>query len=319
METATRIGIVSTPERLEWEALSHEARRRGVEPLLLDLSGEAVHEEIDLVNGRFRNLDLDSMDAWFVITLGNRAPRFMRYGAESEEEWEDYYDAYHDHIMTENRNFGARAGLLLYLARRSLVVNPFPTYRFHAMKVMEMAVLLSEGYPIPPFISSNEPEALKAFIRAQGGEALYKPHVGGTMHTTFVTEEVIDDVAESLSYRPVLLQRFIRGYNVRAYVLGNDFLGAARIVHDEQYADSRVSQEDVVVVELPDELKEMSVAIARRHGMIFSGLDFQYCPEEDRYYLLEANSSPMFVNFETLSGIPVTGNLIHFLSHADPS
>jgi glutathione synthase/RimK-type ligase-like ATP-grasp enzyme len=313
METGPSIGVIGSLNRAESRAVMEEAARRGAGAMLFDLSKDEVLETLDLRTGRLLGLPLEGFAGWYVNTMGNRAPRFRREAADSEAEWEAAGPLYHEYVGTENRRYERRASLLMALEKMAPVVNPLDTYRWHATKVFELHALAQAGFRVPEFVSSNDPEALKAFIRSCGGRALYKPHVGGTMCATLVDAAVIGEVAPSLRLRPVLLQRFIPGFNIRAYVAGDRFVGAARILQDEAVADSRVAPEGVEVWDLPEAERRTALDAARHHGLAFSGIDFQYHAGENRYYLLEANSSPMFVNFERLTGVGVTEALVRLL------
>lgn len=313
METRPRIGVIGTVNRPESRAVMEEVSRRGAEGVLFDLGLDEVLDSLDFARGRLLDMPLESFSAWYVNVMGNRAPRYMRGAAPTESEWEAGHADYHAHIEAENRRYERRAGLLMILESLAPVVNPPATYRWHARKAFELQSLWEAGFPVPEFISSNDLEALKGFIRSCGGRALYKPHVGGTMCAVLVEERSLDEAAESLHFRPLLLQRFIPGFNVRAFVAGNRFLGAAKILQDASIADSRAGQQGVEAWEIPEENRRMAVDAARHHGLLFSGVDFQYHAEERRYYFLEANSSPMFVNFERATGIPVTEALVRLL------
>ena len=63
---------------------------------------------------------------------------------------------------------------------------------------------------------------------------------------------------------------------------------------------------------LPSETEEMCRAIARRLGLVWTGIDFRLTPS-GVYVFLEANPSPMFKGFEKYSGLPLTESLAALL------
>ena len=60
--------------------------------------------------------------------------------------------------------------------------------------------------------------------------------------------------------------------------------------------------------DLPPEVAEQSLQIARALELLWTGIDFRRTPN-GRYVFFEANPSPMFIGFEQRTGLPLTDSL----------
>jgi glutathione synthase/RimK-type ligase-like ATP-grasp enzyme len=111
-----------------------------------------------------------------------------------------------------------------------------------------------------------------------------------------------------------MVQERIVGDNLRAFVIDGSAIGAAEIISrgggetDTRRGDIRVRR-----VELPDEAARIAVTAAEHWGMIFAAIDFMIDARSGRYIILECNSAPFFVNFEKMTGIPVSSRLADYL------
>ena len=111
-----------------------------------------------------------------------------------------------------------------------------------------------------------------------------------------------------------MVQEFVEGDNVRAFVLGGEVIGAAETVSFEGAAtDSRRGEIRVSRVTLPEEAARTAVRAAALWGMPYTAVDFMRDEASGRYLLLECNSSPFFVNFERRSGCDISGRIADYL------
>ncbi|MCK4642647.1 hypothetical protein KAU32_03325 [bacterium] len=301
------VGIFGKKDNKEVLAVKEKLEELGAETEILDLTDYPADPRPfmtgeDMMIG---DVNADSLYSVYVNSLCLRGYPFLHT---PKDKWDEYYASYLHYVSREKENSSFRYSYINYLILKGcLVLNAPSTYNYHAMKVYEYFRLEKRGYKVPETISGSDPERLKAFIRRMGGKALYKANVGGYLHTVLVDEAVIDDVAESLTVRPVILQRYIKGYNIRCFVLEDSFLGAAKIIQTDEFVDSRVDSKGLEVVEMPEDVKKTAIDAVRDQGLIFSGLDFMVSEEDGEYYLLEANSSPMFANYENMTGLDIAG------------
>ena len=66
---------------------------------------------------------------------------------------------------------------------------------------------------------------------------------------------------------------------------------------------------------LPDAMLDACRQIAKRLGLVWTGIDFRLSTAGE-YVFLEANPSPMFIGFEEQTGLPLTDALANLLEQA---
>ena len=111
-----------------------------------------------------------------------------------------------------------------------------------------------------------------------------------------------------------MVQEFVEGDNVRAFVLDGEVIGAAETVNlDGAATDSRRGEIRVSRVTLPEQAARTAVSAAALWGMPYTAVDFMRDEASGRYLLLECNSSPFFVNFERRSGCDISGRIADYL------
>ncbi len=307
------IGIIGSKDNSEIKLIKKNLEGRGIEVVILDLTNFPEDFKVDIENKNFsiNSIDLNKLDGLYINSLLIKGFPFK--DNISAQDWIEKYNKFREYQVIEREKTAFKYAVISYLISLGKVVVNHPlTYEYHSMKIFEYYLLSGMNLKFPETITSNDPETLKQFIRKHNGSALYKANVGGYLHTTLLDENVIDEIAESLTVRPILLQQYIKGYNIRCYVIDDYFICAGRIYQDETYVDSRMGFKGVELIELPGEVIEKVLAISKKQNLIFSGIDLMYSETEKEYYLLECNSSPMFNNFEKYSGAPIAEKLTDY-------
>jgi glutathione synthase/RimK-type ligase-like ATP-grasp enzyme len=204
-------------------------------------------------------------------------------------------------------------GLLLSILR-SLesagipVVNPAPSMRIHGRKPYQLSVFADAGLPIPETLTTNDPDAVRAFVD-EVGDAIFKPVAGGG-HARPVDDGDLDgDRLSKLANAPVQFQERLDGDVLRLFVVDGDVVATGRIVSDE--LDYRQADHDVVEHDPGPAVRSAAVKASETLGLRFSGVDV--IVEPDRFGLLEANPSPMFAGFDDLAGTDVAEALAAYL------
>jgi glutathione synthase/RimK-type ligase-like ATP-grasp enzyme len=222
----------------------------------------------------------------------------------TKEEWIARYGKYWEYVTNERENLSLKHSMIRMLSREKFVVNPYDSFMYHRLKPLQLWLFKKNNLPVPDFVAGNEPSAVKV------GETICKALAGG-IHAELIDDKNFEDYKNMLVTRPGLFQKYIKGKNIRAYVVGDSFLGAGELISGPQI-DSRIEQKGVKVVEVPKEVKEVAIKAKELLGMHFSGIDF-ILSDKGEYYLLECNPSPMFYGFELITKIPVSQKLADFL------
>ncbi len=191
-------------------------------------------------------------------------------------------------------------------------VNGWRGYQLHQTKPAALALVAALGVPVPATILGNDPEAVRAFA-ARYPRCIFKPVQGGA-HTRRVTVgHLTDENLQSLAIAPVTLQEEVPGTNIRAFVIGRRLLACEIRSGDVDFRDS--DDPHIVPHTLPAAVQRQCFAAAEALSLVWSGIDLRLTPE-GRYVFLEANPSPMFLGFESRSGLPLTDSLADLLLEA---
>ena len=191
-------------------------------------------------------------------------------------------------------------------------VNSFDAIRFHREKPRQLAAVAAIGITIPETYVGNDADAVRTFC-ASHQHCIFKPVTGGDYATSVGPGHLSDEhLNRSLSQSPITLQRFVRGTNVRSYVIGDSLYSAEiRSSLDDFRLDPN---SEIKPIELPDDIANQA-RLARQHlGLSWTAIDWRR-DEEGKYFFLEANPSPMFVNFERRTGYPLSARLASLLVH----
>jgi hypothetical protein len=188
-------------------------------------------------------------------------------------------------------------------------VNGWRGFQLHQTKPAQLAMVAALGVPVPATLLGNDPDAIRAFAAAHP-RCIFKPVQGGA-HTRPVTPaHLSDENLRNLAFAPVTLQEEVPGTNVRVFIAGQRVLACE--VRSE-YLDYRDSDDPVIVPHpLPPEVAQQCLLASSALDLLWTGIDLRLTPE-GRYVFLEANPSPMFVGFETRSGLPLTDSLAALL------
>lgn len=188
-------------------------------------------------------------------------------------------------------------------------VNGWEGFQFHQTKPAAFAAVAELGVETPATLLTNDPIGVRQFLE-QHKKCIFKPVQGGA-HTRRITEaDLTDEHLANLNYAPVTLQEEVEGTDVRVFIAGERVL-ACQLETDA--LDFRDDQEAAITpVELPPEIVEQSIRIARRLNLLWTGIDYRRT-DDGRYVYFEANPSPMFIGFEEYSGLPLTDALLDLL------
>lgn len=308
-----RVGLIGPSDREELNRLAIRLEERSAEGVILDSRKDPA---IRIAGGKESacGVDLTGFHAFYVADLG--LPRSVVKREDGEPDIEASARA----LSASRRHLVAWNTLLARLATRCPVVNPPHTHDLHSLKPWEMSVYARCGFPAPVTISTSDAQALLELPGDPPGGFIQKGMAGGYGYTeSFTPPESLDEARELLRSGPVMIQERIEGENVRAFVLDGEMIGAAEVItRDKDETDSRRGDTRIRRVELPEEAARVAVAAASHWGLLFTAVDFMADARVRRHVILECNSAPFFVNFEKMTGIPISSRLADYLVGRGP-
>jgi glutathione synthase/RimK-type ligase-like ATP-grasp enzyme len=304
-----RVGLIGPRERPELERLAIRLEERGGQAVFIDPSRAASIE----MNGptlRACGEDLSSIAAVYVADL--RLPSPISASPDGGLDPGATRLAMH----RSRRQLAAWNALFARLAGDGcLVVNPPAAQELHSVKPYEISAYVRRGLPVPRTLATTDASAVARLGATREIRWVIKGMVGGYSHTErFDPPSSQDDAERLLASGPVQAQELIEGDNVRAFVVGGEYLGAAEFIPlDGTEIDSRRGKARLRRVELPEPAVRHAIAVAELAEMTFAAVDFIREEGTDRYVVLECNSAPFFVAFEASTGIEVSGRLANHL------
>lgn len=199
--------------------------------------------------------------------------------------------------------------LLISWQRRGVpIVNPPEVDAQHSRKPAQLQMLVDAGLPVPRWLATNDPKAVRRFLR-EVKRVVYKPLAGGARVQELTPADLTTERLSGLDLAPVLFQELVSGTPLRVYVVGRHVIGAAAIHSDA--IDYRGRETAVEPVRLTRDEHRASLAAARACGMAFAGVDLMRTAAG--FYILECNPSPMFASIEQITGMDVAGPLADYL------
>ena len=220
------------------------------------------------------------------------------------------------------------------LSETAFWVNPFDSSRRARSKLAQQQEARRAGLHVPPTLYTNDPDRVRAFLRAHGGRAVYKSYsqsglwkVKGDafamLFTALLTEEELpgDEVLRATPgiYQPCLA----KAYELRVTVMGQHVF-AAKV--DSQAMtlgklDWRRSFDDMHLrfapIELAPELDRAILRLMEGMGLVFGCLDFIVTPEGEHVFL-EVNEMGQFLFVEEYTGLPLLDAFCELLLQGRP-
>ncbi len=219
----------------------------------------------------------------------------------------DLPDAEESYIAA-NDSRGLFESVLIRLPARW--VNGWRAFQLHQTKPVQLAMVAALGVPVPATLLANDPEAVRRFA-ADHPRCVFKPVQGGAHTRRLTPAHLDDDNLRNLALAPVTVQEEIVGTNVRAFVAGERVLACEVRSESLDFRDDGDPQ--ITPHDLPDDVAAWCLRAARALELLWTGIDLRQTPE-GRYVFLEANPSPMFLGFESRSGLPLTTSLAALLT-----
>lgn len=189
-------------------------------------------------------------------------------------------------------------------------------------KMWQLKLAAQLGLRIPRTCMTNDPERARAFIDAEGQQAIFKPF-SATPSTWRETRLVRDDELELMDLvrlAPVIFQELIPGgVDLRVTIVGTSVFAAEIRAGESGYEfDFRVDTAHAPITEhrLPQPVQERLLRLMRRLGLRYGAIDLRLAPDGD-YVFLEINPAGQWLFVELATGQPISAALAELMSDLD--
>jgi hypothetical protein len=189
-----------------------------------------------------------------------------------------------------------------------IIVNRPSAMASNSSKPYQSELIKKCGFLVPDTIVTTDPDRVMRFWEANG-DVIYK---SVSNRRSMVRRLHVDDIAriQAVTSCPTQFQQFISGRDFRVHVL--DKLTFACSIRSEA-DDYRYSSDTLMIaIDLPPELKSRCLALTRKLGLHFSGIDLRETSNGE-WFCFEVNPSPGYTSFISTAG-ELTNALADFLT-----
>ena len=175
------------------------------------------------------------------------------------------------------------------------------------------------GIPATTFVREKK-DVLPAIARVGGAPVIIKliegtQGIGVLLAETEKSAEAIIELLQS-QRQNVLIQKFVaesKGKDVRAFVVGDQVVGAMRRVAQGQEFRSNVHRGgQTESITLDDNYRETAVRAAQIMGLKVAGVDM--LEGKDGPQIMEVNSSPGLEGIETCTQLDIAGSVVDYMA-----
>ncbi len=213
-------------------------------------------------------------------------------------------------------------------ATRCFQLDPLRAVRRCDHKELQLRVAREVGLTIPRTLFSNEPEAVRKFVRSVRGPviskmqhsfAIYRQGIENVVFTNVVTPEDLEKL-DGLQYSPMTFQEQLpKAVELRATVVGKRVLTAA--VDSNAIDDAKVDWrrqgvpliDSWVEYELPKAVERALLELTKWFGLNYAAADFVVTPKGEHYFL-EINAGGEFFWLQRNPGLPIVDGFVDCLT-----
>lgn len=195
---------------------------------------------------------------------------------------------------------------------------------FALSKPAQLRLAREAGLEIPRTVISNDPDQVRAFIKAVGTRVVYKTlsqsldvAPGYAVFTGELTERQLESL-ELVRVTPGIFQELLpKQYEVRTTVVGRRLFSAA--IDSQARAETTVDWRHIPLdlehrpVDLPATVEDGIRALMDALGLVYGAFDFIVTPE-GRHVFLEVNPAGQYMWIESKTGLAITAALADALS-----
>lgn len=236
-----------------------------------------------------------------------------------------------DRLFARQNCEAFRRSLFHLLAPGAFWVNPPTASDLSSQKIIQQYVAVQCGLSMPDTLYSNDPDEIRCFIAAQGGQVIFKILTGApwrddrtrwvSYSTPITTGQLVDD--DILRQTPSIYQAIVpKEYELRVTFMGRQSFTARILSQETQEGklDWRRAYSELAMepAEIPEEIREHCLLLMERLGIVFGCFDFIVTPD-GQYVFLEVNEMGQFLFVEEYTGLPLLDAFCDFLLTADNS
>ncbi len=231
-----------------------------------------------------------------------------------------------DRMIAEGECLDFGQALHSVLAPEAFWVNPPAGARAAGSKLLQLKLADAVGLEVPETLASNDPVAIRAFVRRHQGNAIYKtfrPAIWETdAHITYAFTSRVDETSlpddELLRLTPGIFQPLVpKAFELRLTLLGRTCIGAK--LRSQEHGDAIIDWRGGGI-EVPVEpyavdaaLQARCFELLRRLGLVSGCIDFLVTPD-GRMVFLEVNEGGQWLWLEeTCPDIPVLDAFIELV------
>lgn len=197
----------------------------------------------------------------------------------------------------------------MWQCSEALWVNDIVRDAAAAHKPWQLDMARRVGLSIPDTLISTDPDKVRAFWEARGGEVIYKPFLQ-TFHSWRETRQLKREelaLLGSVRLAPVIFQALVPGAaDLRVTVIGDEVLPAAVDIRKMEYKlDVRLNQQAYERHDLPAHVSARLLELMRALGLEYGAIDLRLTPDGD-YVFFEVNPAGQFLFVEHACGLPVS-------------
>ncbi len=210
----------------------------------------------------------------------------------------------HEQAMVEAEN--QYALMQLFDLMPCVVVNRPKASVSNDSKIYQQLVIQSAGFLTPKTLATTIAEEAIAFYEACHKNIIYKSISSERSIVQRLTEKDFPRL-KLLANCPAQFQEYVEGVDIRVHTVGEEVFPTEMRseASDYRYATSQGEDLTMRAIEIPPDVAEVCVNLARAFGLVAAGIDLRRTPD-DRYYCFEVNPSPAFIFYERATGQPIS-------------
>jgi glutathione synthase/RimK-type ligase-like ATP-grasp enzyme len=187
-----------------------------------------------------------------------------------------------------------------------LVMNRIAGGLSNHSKPLQALAIERAGLRTPRTLVTTDPAAAEEFIEALDGEVIYKS-ISGVRSIVRRLSRGQRSRLPLVRHGPCQLQEYLPGRNVRVHTVGGRLFATsiASEAVDYRYASRERRTAELEATELPGDIADACLRLARRLDLAHAGIDLKETPD-GRWYCFEINPAPGFIYYERSTGQPIS-------------